>query len=68
MTDRVEEYLRKRNAEAAARPSPLLSDAHQAARAAAGPRPTLTGDLVADYLALERWKQCRNPDPYGLRR
>jgi hypothetical protein len=62
MTDRVAEYLAKMNAAAAARPNPLLTDAQRAAIAAAGPLPAKTGDLVVDYIAMQRWRESRKPN------
>jgi hypothetical protein len=62
MTDRVAEYLTKMNAAAAARPNPLLTDTQRAAIATAGPPPAKSGDLVADYLAMQRWREAARPN------
>jgi hypothetical protein len=57
--DYVAEFLEKRNAAAAAQPSPL----GRPQSSPRTPRPEPTGDAVEDHIALQRWRAANAPNP-----
>ncbi len=62
MSDPIADFIKKRNAEAAARPNPLTP------RLPAGEPPAPTGDPVQDFVNRLNYENARRPNPLTARR